>query len=290
MVKRDSSGPKVTIVTDSIACLTRELTSQYDIHVLPINLYINGKVYRDGVDVSPTEVYQLFLKDPEHFNTSAPSPAVCFETFREISKKTPGILCVTLSANLSATFDSARIAKEQAERELAGVKIEVLDSHTATAAQGFVALGGARAAAEGKSLEEVVAATREIMGKIAAYILLDTVRYVYRSGRIPRIAAQAGSILNIRPIFKVAEKVNFAGVASNREQGINRLLNKMREKVGPSRVHVAIMHAYAPEAAEKLKARVAAEFDCAELWLTEFSPVMGYATGTGTLGIAFYGD
>ena len=76
MVKGDLSGPKVAIVTDSIACLTRELTSQYDIHVLPINLYIGDKVYRDGVDISPTEVYQLFLEDPEHFNTSAPSPAV----------------------------------------------------------------------------------------------------------------------------------------------------------------------------------------------------------------------
>ena len=286
----DLSSPKVGIVTDSIACLPGELISQYDVHILPINLYINGKVYRDGVDVSPTEVYQLFLEDPEHFNTSAPSPAACLEIFREMSKKTPDILCVTLSAKLSATYDSARIAKEQAERELAGVNIEVLDSHTATASQGFVALGGARAAAAGKELAEVVAATREIMGKIAAYILMDTVRYVYRSGRVPRVAAQAGSILNIRPIFSVAEKVNFAGVASSREQGINRMLGKMRQKVGSSPVHVAVMHAYAPEAAEKLKARVAAEFDCAELWLSEFSPVMGYATGTGTLGIAFYGD
>lgn len=284
------SGTKVAIVTDSIACLTPELISQYDIRVLPINLYIGDKVYRDGVDISATEVYQLFLKDPEHFNTSAPSPAVCFEIFREISKETLSILCVTLSAKLSATFDSARLAKEQAEREMAGVKIEVLDSRTATAAQGFVALAGARAAAAGKGLEEAVSATREMMGKIAAYILLDTIRYVYRSGRVPKMAAQAGSILNIRPILTVAEKVNFAGVASSREQGLNRLLKKMREKVGPGRVHAAIMHAYAPEAAEKLKARVAAEFDCAELWLTEFSPVMGYATGTGTLGIAFYGE
>ena len=84
--------------------------------------------------------------------------------------------------------------------------------------------------------------------------------------------------------------MNSAGLASSREQGINRMLGKMRQKVGSSPVHAAVMHAYAPEAAEKLKARITAEFDCAELWLSEFSPVMGYATGTGTLGIAFYGD
>ena len=62
----------------------------------------------------------------------------------------------------------------------------------------------------------------------------------------------------------------------------------MREKVGRNQVHVAVMHAYALDEAEKLKERVLAEFNCAELWLTEFSPLMGYACGTGTLGLAFY--
>ncbi|MFH0942052.1 MAG: DegV family protein [Chloroflexota bacterium] len=278
------------VVTDSIACLPGEMASQYGIQILPINLFIGDKVYRDGVDISPTEVYQLFLKDPEHFNTSAPSPAVCYEVFREMSRKTPNIFCVTLSAKLSATYDSARLAKEQALRELPGIKIEMLDSQTAAAALGFIALGGARAAAAGKDLGTVVAAAREIMSKVTAFILLDTVRYVYRSGRIPRMAAQAGSVLNIRPIFTLAGKVNLVGVAASREQGLRRILAKMKERVGSGRAHVAVMHAYAPEAAEALKARVAAEFDCVELWLTEFSPVMGYATGTGTLGVAFYRD
>ena len=62
----------------------------------------------------------------------------------------------------------------------------------------------------------------------------------------------------------------------------------MRDKVGKSPVHVAVMHAYARDEGEKLKERISSEFNCAELWVTEFSPVMGYATGTGTLGLAFY--
>ena len=64
----------------------------------------------------------------------------------------------------------------------------------------------------------------------------------------------------------------------------------MRDKVGQSPVHVAVMHAYAPEEGERLKERIAADFNCAELWITEFSPVMGYATGTGTLALAFYAE
>jgi len=120
---------------------------------------------------------------------------------------------------------------------------------------------------------------------------LDTIRYVYRTGRIPKVAARVGSILSIKPILTMSSGlVRFAGAVRNKEHGIDRLLKMMRDMVGQSAVHVAVMHAYAPEEAERLKERVSAEFNCAELWLTEFSPVMGYATGTGTLGFAFYHD
>jgi len=83
---------------------------------------------------------------------------------------------------------------------------------------------------------------------------------------------------------------SFKGIVKNRERGISRLLKILRNKVGQSPVHVAVMHAYTPEEAERLKARISSEFNCAELFITEFSPVMGYATGTGTLGFAFYKD
>ena len=69
-----------------------------------------------------------------------------------------------------------------------------------------------------------------------------------------------------------------------------RLIDLLKDKVGTKPVHVAVMHAYAPEDAEILRKRISAEFNCVELWLSEFSPVMGYATGTGTLGFAFYPD
>jgi len=164
----------------------------------------------------------------------------------------------------------------------------VLDSRTATPAEGLVTLAGARAAAEGKSLADVISTARDISGRVSVAVLLDTIRNVYRSGRIPKIASQVGSILNIRPIFTVSGAVRFAGAVRNKKHGIERILQMMRSKVGQNKAHVAIMHAYAREEGERLKERVASEFDCAELWLTEFSPVMGYACGTGTVGLAFY--
>ena len=282
---------KVAIVTDSVACLPRELVEQYGISIAPVNCYFGDKVYRDWVDITPTEAYELFLKDPTAFKTSGISPADCLETYRHASNNSADILCVTLSSKLSAVYNSALEAKEYSRDELPQNSIEVLDSKTATAAEGFVALAAARAAAEGKSLAEVVKVAERVRDKVCVVALMDTIRYVYRSGRIPKIAAKAGSMLNIKPVLTIsAGSVRFKGAVRSREHGIERVLKITRDRVGQRSVHMAVMHAYAPEDAEKLKERVAAEFNCAELWVTEFSPVMGYACGTGTLGVAFYPD
>jgi len=280
---------KVAIVTDSIACLTREIVAEYGIEIVPISICFRDKVYRDWVDITPTEAYELFLQEPERFTTSPASPGRYLDAYREASSHAKGILCVTLSSKLSTGYDMACVAKEQAKTELPQISIEVLDSQTVTAAQGFIALAGARAAEEGKNLTEVVKAAEEMRNKVTFLVLVDTIRHVYRTGRIPKVAARVGSMLNIKPILTSASGlVRFIGVVRNRERGVERLLKIMRNKVGQNPVHVIVMHAYAPDEAEKLKERISSEFNCAELWVSEFSPVMGYATGTGTLGLAFY--
>ncbi len=283
--------PKVAVVTDSIACLTRELVKQYEIRIVPINLYFDGKLYKDWVDITPSEAYELFLKDPESFKTSGINPGDCLEAYREVSNQAESILCVTLSAKLSVAYQSALEAKDRAKAELPQTSIEVLDSQTVTAAQGFVALAAARAAEEGKDLADVVRAAEEMRDKVTFLALLDTIRHVYRTGRIPKIASQVGSMLNIRPILTSSSGlIRFAGAVRSKNSGMERLFKIMRDKIGQSPVHMAVMHAYAPEEGERLKERISSEFNCAELWLSEFSPVMGYATGTGTLAVAFYSE
>jgi DegV family protein with EDD domain len=281
--------PKVAVVTDSVACLPRELVEKYGIEILPVNLYFGDKLYRDWVDITPSQAYELFSKDPTAFKVSGINPGDCLEAYRQVGNPSGGVLCVTISSKLSMVHNSALEAKEQAREELPQASIEVVDSRTATAAEGFVALAAARAAEAGKSLAEVVKAAEEVRGKVYLVALMDTIRYVYRSGRIPKIAAKAGSMLRIKPVLTIASgKVRFKGAARSREHGVERMLKITRDRVGGRPVHMAVMHAYALEDAQKLKERVTAEFNCVELWVTEFSPVMGYACGTGTLGVAFY--
>ncbi len=281
--------PKVGVVTDGIACLTKELIEQYGIKIAPLPFCFGDQVYRDGVDITPSQAYELFLKDPGAFKSAGASPGIFIEALHEASREAENILCVTISAKISGAYDAARLAKEQIRIELPQTSIEVLDSQTVAAAEGFVALAAARAVEEGKNLAEVVKVAEEMRGRVTFVTLLDTIRHVYRTGRIPKMASQAGSILNIKPILTTASGVlHFVGVARSRKGGVERLLKIMRDKAGLSPVHVAVTHAYALDDAERLKEQISSEFNCVELWITEFSPLMGYATGTGTLGIAFY--
>ncbi|MGP8080884.1 MAG: DegV family protein [Dehalococcoidales bacterium] len=286
----DNSSRQVAIITDSVACLTREQAERYTIGVVPLNIVYDGKAYKDWVDITPKEAYEFFLKNPDVFSTSTPTPEDFLQAYRTVGRQVNNILCITLSTRLSTTNNTAKIAVDYARKEMPGLNIEVMDSRTATAAEGFIALAAAQAAGEGRSFTAVMNAAEKMRDKVTALVLLDTIRHVYRSGRVPRIAAQVGSILNLRPLLSVHDGVNFIGVARSREKGIDLLLRKAGEKVRSRPIHVAVLHAYALEAAEKLQQRVTKEFDCREIRISEFSPIMGYACGTGTLGLAFYAE
>jgi DegV family protein with EDD domain len=289
---KTSMTEKVAIVVDSIACLTRELVKKHKISIAPLPISAGGKIYRDWVDITPSQAYKLFLKDPDSFHAAGASPGSFLDAYHQASKRANNILCITVSAGISGANDAAKQAREHIKKELPHLSIEVLDSQMATAAEGFIALAAAQAVEKGKNLAEVVKVAKEMREKAAWVVTLDTIKHVYRTGRMPKIAAQVGSLLNIKPILTMSPAtsglIRFVGAARSREGGIERMLKIMRGRVGQKLVHVAVMHAYAPADAEKLKKRVASEFNCAELWLTEFSPLMGYACGTGTLGLAFY--
>ena len=282
------SSKQVAVITDSVACLTREQVQRYAVGIVPLNIVYDGKAYKDWLDITPKEAYELFLKNPNVFSTSTPTPVDFLQAYQKAAQQANNILCITLDTKLSTTNNTATIAIDYAKKELPGVTIKVMDSRTATAAEGFIALAAAQAAEDSKSLAEVMNVAEKMRDKVHALVLLDTIRHVYRSGRVPKVASQIGSMFNIHPLLSVFVGVNFIGVARNREKGIEMLLRKTREKVGSKPVHVAVLHAYAAEEAEKLKKRVTAEFNCREIWISEFSPIMGYACGTGTLGLAFY--
>ncbi len=281
----------VAVVTDSMSCLPPEMAGKHGVTVVPIIISILGKTYRDWVDLTPSQAYELFQQDPDSFKTSPSSPVQYEEVFRKAARGGQDVLCISVSSRLSTSYNVAVMAAEQVMKELPGPRITVIDSLTVTSAEGQIVLAAAQAAKAGKGLDEAAALAEEIRSRVVFLAVLDTIRHVYRTGRVPKIASQAGAVLHIRPILTTCGgAVHLASLSRNMRQGVDKMVRMMHSRLGPGPARIAVMHAYAPDEGEKLRERIAAEFNCCDLWVTEFSPVMGYALGTGTLGVSFYAD
>jgi len=281
---------KVAIVTDTIACIPNEQVEKYSIEVVPVEFIFGDKAYRDGIDMSPTEFYTRLRQAKKLPTTSGSLPGPFLEAYRKASQRAASILCITIPARLSGMFNSARLAKEMAKKALPDVNIEVLDCGTAAAAEGLVVLAAARAAAQGKNLAEVTKTARDVMQRVNLFATLDTLYYLVKGGRVSKAAALASSLLKIKPIFTI-NGGDAHPVTNPRTMpgAIKRILKIMGQKVVTGQpLHVAVMHADALDKATALSNQISSQFDCDELFITEFTPVMGVHTGPGLIGVAFY--
>ncbi len=281
---------KVAIVTDTTACIPKEQVEKYGIEIVSIELIFGDRVYRDGIDISPTEFYTLLRQAEKLPTTSGSLPGPYLEAYREASQRATSILCITESSRFSGMFNSARVATELAKVPLPNVVIEVLECTTAAAGMGLVALAAARAAASEKSLAEVTETANEVMRRVSLFATLDTLHYLVKGGRVPKAAGLVNLLLRIKPVFTVnGGDAHTVALPRSIPSAMKHMLKLMGKKVVRGQpLHVAVMHADALDGAIALRNRISSQFDCAELFITEFTPVMGVHTGPGVIGVAFY--
>jgi DegV family protein with EDD domain len=284
---------KVAVVADSTCSLTQEIIEKYDIHVVPMEIIYDSKSYRDGIDITPNEVYKIMRRRENLPTTSTASAGDFLNAFRQLSQKAESILCITLTSLQSKTFEAAVAAKEIAKEELPKTTVEVFDSRSVAAALGFIVREAARVAGEGGGMDEAIETAKKMMGKVNFLAMLDTLYYLARLGRIARASAWAGSLLDMKPILEhnpcVGETMPVARPRTTKK-AIERMLQIMAERTGSSPVHVMVQHADELEAAKSLAVDIESRFNCVEMLITEFAPVMGVHTGPGLLAIGFYAD
>jgi DegV family protein with EDD domain len=172
-----------------------------------------------------------------------------------------------------------------------GAPIQLINCHTAAMGQGFVVLEAARAAESGADLAAVVARAREVASKMNLLATLDTLEYLHRGGRIGSAATLVGTVLQIKPVLCVANgHVDVFAKPRTKSGAIRTMLKRMEETAAGRPLHAAVLHADVLEEAEALRQQVANRFNCAELYVTELTPVMGAHTGPGVLGVVFYAE
>ncbi len=283
----------VAVVVDSSCCLPPEILSQWNITVVPHQLVIGDRSFRDGIDIRPDEFYRLLAGDQNPaLSTAAPQPGHFLEGFLAAGESASNVLCLTVPAEFSASYGSACAAVESANGRLAETRVRVVDSRAAAGGAGLVALAAARWAAAGLGLEEIAARVERLAApRVGLLAFLDTIRYLGRSGRVSRVGAWAGGLLGIKPLTELRlGEARLLEKPRSRAKAARRLLDIMRRRVAGQPVVVNVMEADAAKDAQELCRQIQDEFDCRELISSQFTPVMGLHTGPGLLGVAFYVD
>ena len=279
---------KVAVVTDSSANLPAGVIDRHHIFVVPVLLYMDGREYRDGVDIEPSEVYRYMQESTNGRlpRTATPTIGEFFRVYTMAAQEAEEIVSIHLSTKLSAIMQVACAA-----RDLVNAQVRVVDSHTAAMGCGFAVLEAARLAEAGADADAITQCVKDMASRTRVLAVLSQLDHLHRGGHVPAVAALAGSALKICPIMTIAEdQARVVELPRTRRRAIERVLRRLGADVGDRPVHIAVMHAGVPAEAEQLLENIVNRFSIIESFITEFTPVMGTHTGPGVLGVAYYAD
>jgi DegV family protein with EDD domain len=272
----------VRIVTDSASDLPPEVCDRYGIEVVPLTIRFGDAEYVDRKELSTEEFWRKLEASSVLPETAAPSVGAFEETFRRLADDgADGVCCINLSANLSATMQSAQLAAKALDGLVPAI---VIDSKSASMGIGNLVLHAARRAAEGADLETIA---REVEARASGQRVLaalDTLEYLRKGGRIGGAKAMLGSMLSIKPIVTVVDgSVDEAGKVRTRSKALRFIVDRIPEG---GIEQIAVLHAGAPDLEEFLelvRPRVAG----AEVVVGHIGPVIGVHTGPRVLGVAW---
>jgi DegV family protein with EDD domain len=274
---------KIAILTDTSAYLPDDLLQQYDIHVIPLIVIFGEETLLDVEDIDITEFHRRLSEGPIHPSTTQPNPEDFIAIFDKLAEDYDGIVATHLSSDLSGTINSALVAAEQFDR----VPVRVIDSRSTTMGLGQAVLAAAKAAAEGKSIDEIEKASREVCEKVKVLFVVDTLEYLHKGGRIGGASRLLGTALGLKPLLHLNDgRVDALEKVRTKRKAVDRMLELAGEYSNGQPVNISVLHAAVPEEAEALKATVIERFEVKDLHVTDLSPAIATHAGPGTLGIA----
>jgi len=282
--------PNAVVMTDNVACIPADVAARHRIRIVPTaNILYDGRAYTEGADITAAEAYELLVRDPDKFETSATAPGVLVDEYRKASAESKEILMLTLSGALSAFFNTASVGAEQFQKESPQSRVRVVDSRTVGGALGLVALAAAKGAARGMGLEDLAGLAERARQKTGGLMLLDTLRYIYRTGRMTKDEALEAAKLNIKPVNRMTDEgtIEPVDIVRKRSDGYVKMVEQVKKEAETDALHFIVSHANAPQFAEALVKLLNQEFNCLSVLVSDYSPVMGYGAGPGALFVGF---
>jgi DegV family protein with EDD domain len=266
------------VVTDSTADLPDAWRDRYEIEVVPLKVLFGKETFRDRVDITDAEFFRRLTASTSLPTTSAPSPGEFAEVYERLSRDHDGCISIHIGAQLSATAEAARVGAQSVD----GFPVKVIDSETVTMPMAFLC----RVAAESASLAEAAEAVEQRIPKCRVLALLDTLRYLEMGGRIKRAQAMIGTMLDLKPLLLVEDReIKPIDRVRTRSRAITRMIEFFRSQQPVE--YVAVMHAEAPEDAERVAAELRKEFPNLDMPIGQIGAVLGTHTGPKALGLVF---
>jgi len=277
------------IVTDSGVDLglSPKRLAELNISVVPLIVTLEGKTYREGVDIVPDEFYRLLETTQLFPSTSQPSVGSFSEVYKRIAATDPDIISIHMSSGLSGTFSAAQAAAKLVPE----AKITHVDTKTLSAAAGWQVEAAARAIKAGWTEEQILSLMESVGNASESIYTLKELKYLIHGGRISHLKGIVASLLNIKPLIGVEKKGGTyvqLGQARTFNQAIKGLVDLIARKHSPgSSLHVQVLHAHNPEGASGLHDLVDERFDCTWLPVGPMSLVLGAHTGPSMIGVAY---
>jgi DegV family protein with EDD domain len=282
------SNHRIAVVTDSTAHIPAAALDGLEVPVIPLWLIWGQDRFRDGVDIDPPTFYRR-LRDSKDFpTTSQPSAGEFEHFFREAGSGVDAVVAVHISSQISGTVPNAQAALAQ----FPDLPIKVVDSLTTSMGLSLIVIATARAAAAGKSLDEVVAVAEDMRDRVHILFTVDTLEYLHRGGRIGGAKRLLGTALNIKPLLHLEEgRVEPLTSVRTKRKALARMLDEAEERLGGKPMAVAgVIDVAAVEEADAVAEQVKERFGVSPVYRTTVSPCIGAHVGPGTVGIGFYGE
>lgn len=278
----------VKIITDSTSYIAKEYLEEYDIAVVSLNVILDGKSYRE-VDLNNVDFYEKMEQSGEIPTSSQPSMDELNKLMLDSVRDGHDVVGIFLSSEMSGTFSSSHIVKDMVLEEYPNAKIELIDSRTNCMQMGFQVLQAARAAKEGKSIEEVVEVTKHVIEHSKFLFVPETLKYLKKGGRIGGAAALFGTILQIKPILTVENGVTtvFEKVRT-KKKAIDEIIKKILGDIEANGLGELIVHHINCEEEGLEIAKALSEKLNTTVKTQPIGPIIGLHVGPGSIGIAYY--
>ena len=279
----------MAIAVDSCALLSPEFVDVHNVPVAPMRINIGDDSFIDSPDLNYPDLYRRAELEPDTRGwASAPVPAEWLETIKKASPNVEAVICLTVSAGLSASYDSARVAAEMSRNENKDLDVRVIDSCTISGTLHLLVTEAVRATEQGFDADAVIAHIEQTKTQLRTIAALDDINRIHHIANTPRAAINIAKSLNVKPVvtFNV-DKFRIVAKPLSMRSAIRRMLREISDDLGSETARFLVLHVDAPDRAKSIAAQIRASCDCELMMIFDFHPFIGLSAGRGAIGIAW---